>query len=377
MFRFVKIFASTLLFVLLAIALGGVLPQPALRSDFMSLYHALAGWRAGASFYDFAAQYQLILKTAPGISIEQYPYFPYPPWYGGTFFFLAFLPFDWAYRTWTILNLGILALSAHLLSTDLDKRTRLFALIAFILFFPSVGLIGVGNYTLPVLLGGALFIFATRKEDAPLAALALALLTFKPHIGFIIALSGFVWLMTQKTIFARRARGMTIAAGFILAGIGFAIEPRWPLTFPQSILTWQASPYIHACSYCGNLATMLARVSGDVSTYAVSGVLLLLAITLAYAWRKNISDNPAALISLSAALTGFVLPYMVNYDYVILLIPLTYAFTHSASPKIRAALIALYLLPWLSFVFGRASGNIILAITGVTLFLLLLTRTKE
>jgi len=132
MIRLSKILAQVILFFLLAIALGGILLLPALRSDFMSLYHALTGWRAGASFYDFAVQHKLILQTAPGISIEQYPYFPYPPWYGGAFFFLAFLPFDWAYRTWTIINLGMLALSAHLLTANQDKRTRLLALIAFI-----------------------------------------------------------------------------------------------------------------------------------------------------------------------------------------------------------------------------------------------------
>ena len=47
----------------------------------------------------------------------------------------------------------------------------------------------VGNYTLPVLLGSSLFIYAANKKDASLIAISLALMTFKPHIGFFMALA--------------------------------------------------------------------------------------------------------------------------------------------------------------------------------------------
>ncbi len=229
--KVIKITTGLILFILLAVLIGRFLPVPTFHSDFMSLYHALSGWQQGHSFYDFKTQQALMFETTefskPDFKIELYPYFPYPPWYVIGTFFLAWLPFDWAYRTWLLINLGMLALVALLMTPQEDIKKRINAIAAYILYFPAVGLFVVGNYTLPVLLGTALFLYAVKKEDAPLTALGLALLTFKPHIGILIALFGYGWLWSQKATFAIRTRWMTLLAGLLLAALGWLIEPNW------------------------------------------------------------------------------------------------------------------------------------------------------
>ena len=120
----IKSLVKILSLIFLSVVLGKVFPVPVFYSDFMTLYHALLGWSKGASFYDYSLQLQLSLVTVPNGSLQVYPYFPYPPWYAGATFFLAWLSYEWAYRTWMILNIGMLVFSAHLLNINQPKRIR-------------------------------------------------------------------------------------------------------------------------------------------------------------------------------------------------------------------------------------------------------------
>jgi len=370
-----KIILGVSLFILIAILLGRVTPIPTIYSDFMSLYHALSGWQQGYSFYDFTTQQALMFETThlpkPDFKIELYPYFPYPPWYLAGTFFLAWLPFAWAYRTWLIINLGMLALSALLITSTQTREKRIWAVAAYILYFPAVGLFAVGNYTLPVLLGTAIFLYAVKREDAPLSALGLALLTFKPHIGILLALFGYGWLWTQKATFAIRARWMTLAAGLFLAMLGWLIEPNWISGLFNAIYTWQTASYIQTCTYCSSPANIIMRLirseAGMLSSSFLSILLFVVAAGLVWIQRKKIFSSIQKTMAIAAALTAVVLPYMVNYDYVILLIPLTVAFFLYQDRPHRIFVAALYILPWIGIFIGRA-GNIFITLTGVALF---------
>ena len=375
----VKIALGVILFILVAILLGRVLPVPAFYSDFMSLYHAVAGWQQGHSFYDFGTQQSMMFETTriakPDFDIELYPYFPYPPWYLIGTFFLGWLSFEWAYRTWLIINVGILALSALLVTANEKREIKTGAIIAFILYFPAVGLYVIGNYTLPVLVGAALLLYAARKEDAPLSALGIALMTFKPHIGILLGLFGYGWMWMQNAPFARRARWVTPLAGIILAALGWLLEPNWISGLYNAMYTWQTSSYIQTCTYCSSPANLIMRFlgteAGMLSSSLPSILLFALAAILVWLRRKFAFSDLEKTIAVAAALTAVVLPYMVNYDYVILLIPLTIAFVRYKNRLQRIFIAFLYLLPWVGIVIGRA-GSVYITLTGVALFFFLL-----
>jgi hypothetical protein len=349
---------------------------PVFYSDFMSLYHALLGWSKGASFYDFSLQHQLMLVTNPHVSLQVYPYFPYPPWYAAATFFLAWLSFEWAYRTWMILNIGMLVFSAHLLTINQPERIRLLAWIVAVLYLPSFGLLVVGNYTVPVLLGGALLIYAIQRESAFQTALGFGLLTFKPHIGFLMALACFIWLLFQRSVFAQRARWMTIVTGCVLFGIGFIVEPHWLTSFQKSIYSWQRAPYIRTNEYSAGPAHIITYLTGHqlgpIAANWISGALFLLCIFLIWFKRDHVFNNIRDIIGLMASLTVVVLPYKVNYDFVILLIPFAVVFDRYEIFRIRFLLMFIYILPWLGLVLDRTIGNFILTLTGATLFFMLL-----
>jgi len=373
--HFLKTFPFIIVFMATAVVVGIFTPLPVIHSDFMSLYHALLGWSRGASIYDFALQQSLMFKTQPGFSIALYPYFPYPPWYAGTFFFLSYLSFEQAYRAWLFINLGMLVCSAILLTSGQASRIRLIAIVLFVLYFPSLGLLLVGNYGLPVILGGALFIYAVRKEDTWLTAAGLALMTYKPHIGLFMILSGVLFLLRQKPELVKRVFWKTIATGGVLALIGFFIEPAWLVSFPKSIFSWQSSGYIDQCGYCAGSGNMLMRLvddqAGPASARLVSLVLLAAAGTAIWLRREQLFSRPETAISIGACLTAIASPYMVNYDYVLLLIPLMILFTLDDRKRTQVLLGLAYVLPWFGLFLSRTGGNALLLGTDLVLFFVL------
>ena len=74
-----------------------------------------------------------------------------------------------------------------------------------LMWLPVLGSLFVGQYGFPVLLGAALMIYALRRENPLMIALAAALLTFKPHLGGVIVIV---------------ARSIWCYAGMRLAGAG-------------------------------------------------------------------------------------------------------------------------------------------------------------
>ena len=256
------------------------------------------------------------------------------------------------------------------------------AWIAAVLYLPSLGLIVVGNYALPVLLGGALLIYAIQRESAFQTALGFGLLTFKPHIGFLMALASFIWLLYQRSVFAQRARWMTIVTGCVLFGIGFIVEPQWLTSFPKYIYSWQTftSSYIPINEISAGPAHIITYLTGHqlgpLAANWISGALFLLCILLIWFNRDHVFHNVRDIIGLMASLTVVVLPYKVNYDFSILLIPLAVAFDRYENIRIRFVLMFIYILPWLCLVLDRSIGNFILTLMGAALFFLILFGTR-
>jgi len=379
---------------ILAVSFYAPLPIPYYQ-DFSVMYFTNKGLLNGINIYNYPAQLDFVKKlTNPEFTFHPYPY---PPWYALATIYLGWLPIQVAARMWFFMNLAMIGGGAWLLTPGWKPIQRILAVFAAIMFIPAFGLLIVGQYSAPVLLGGALFIWSTRKKSSVWAAVGLLLMTFKPHIGGILFAAGFLWMLCRceegvarrsnlplnggvprspengalATTWARRAVWLTIIGGVVLAGIGFLADPAWPLTYLQSLARYRDVPGVQTCELCASLSVALVRVASGQSNIGMAAWMSLIlaigaGILLFWQYRPTLKD-PAALTALSATLTLLLDPYLLNYDYILLLIPILWLVRKS-----RLAALA-YFVPWAALALGR-DGNFLLALAGLMTFFLVLRR---
>ncbi len=354
-----KIIGGLLVTGLLAAASFLPIPLPS-KYDFSVLYYANKALLHGIALYDYPAQLDLVHRLA-GEGFTFHPY-PYPPWYALLTLPLALLPIAAAARMWFFLNLAMLALLTALLTPKAKPIRRLWAFLAAVMFLPVFGLLVVGQYSLPVVLGVALFVKAAPRQNSLLLALSLGLMTFKPHIGLPLAIFGFGWLLYRR---AWLAVGMTLGLALALALAGLLADPAWLPHYWQSLSLYRAIPGVQTCGLCSSLSVGLLGALANVweigkAAWVSLGLALGLGTLFVWRWRARLA-NPALLMILSTLLVLLADPYLLNYDFALLLLPL-----FLLAPRKPAWGWAAYLFPWLTLAAGR-QGSPLLSVSALLL----------
>ncbi|MFZ5856476.1 MAG: glycosyltransferase family 87 protein [Chloroflexota bacterium] len=373
------LFSFLFLFLLLLFAFLVPLPIPPYL-DFQVLYHADLGLTQGIALYDRVGQAEMIARLA-GVTPEQVfvlP-FPYPPWYALSTLFLAWPPVEIAARLWFGLNLSMLLASIWLLTDGWKPAPRLASFLIAIVFIPVIGSLYVGQFIFPVLLGASLMTFALRRENVPLTALAAALLTFKPHLGGPLAAAVLITLFLRRDDFSRRAVRAILLTGVFLFAIGFLADPAWPLNYLHSLLGFRDVPGVSSCGLCASLPVgLVAILTGqtDIGPSLPLGVVLFVILFAALIrFRREMFRAPAFLVAASLLVTLLADPYLLNYDFALLLVPL-FILASSARRADWPWLALAYLLPSLLLgLFGRG-GNLYLSIPALLLLSLQIARAK-
>lgn len=339
--------------------------------DFQVVYHAGMGLLRGIPLYDHAGQVQMIADLAgvtPG-QVILHP-FPYPPWNALALLPLALLPIQVAARLWFELNILMLMLSTFLLTEGWKPWKRLISFPLALLFLPVLGALFVGQYVFPVLLGMALFMYSLRHQKPLLTALAFALLTFKPHLGALILLAGSAYLWQRRDAFGRRAIRAIIITGAFLFGIGFLADPLWPLNYLQSLSQYRSIETVTSCDICASAPVMVSDLVGFGGTqlpFWIAGALFLVLVWLLYRSGQTLAHSPDWLVPASALVTLLASPYLLNYDFILLLIPLFFIAGPACTWREWSSVGAAYLIPWLGLgLFGR-QGNLTLILSALFL----------
>ncbi|GAB4489383.1 MAG: hypothetical protein Fur0016_21760 [Anaerolineales bacterium] len=360
--------------VLLSLTVALLVPLPIpYYQDFSVLYFSDKALLNRIALYDYPTQLVWVREqTRP--DFEFHPY-PYPPWYALATLPIALLPIAAAARMWFLVNLMMIGSAVWLLTPHWRVPLRLFGILAAVMFIPAFGLLIVGQYSAPVLLGVALFLWAARRESPWGLAAGLGLMTFKPHIGLFLALAGFGWLVFRRhEAFACQAILRTILLAILLAALGLLADPRWPVTYLNSLMRYRDIPGVQSCGLCASLPVGLIRLlTGQPQTgqAALLSGLLGLGLLGLFAWRfRGKIAGPSLLMCLAVVFTLLVDPYLLNYDYLLLLAPLTLLTTQVRSLSKRVALLTAYLLPWAVLAFGR-QGNPLLALSTLLVMALL------
>jgi hypothetical protein len=368
--------ALVLLLSLLFLILIALLPLPLPPYlDFQVIYHADLGLLRGIPIYDHAGQVNLIAGLANVAPDQVYVLpFPYPPWYALATLWLALLPIGTAVRIWFGVNLLLLFTSIWLMTDGWAPTKRLIFFLPPFLFLPVLGTLIVGQYAFPVLLGAALWVYAVNKEKPVCVALASALLTFKPHIGLLLLLSTLLYFGYRKEAFSYRAMIYTFIFGILLAATGFLADPAWPLNYLHSLLAFGQVHGVPTCDQCTSLPVTIARLLNGGTSFSLApffGLGILISLT---AWwgstRRSVVRDPIALLTLAIFIVLLSNPYLLNYDFMLLLIPF---FVLIQSERTRNEYLYLglaYLLPIIAIgIFGRPGNNAFLVSTFMLLAL--------
>lgn len=341
------------LVVVVASLLGFVLfgPREFENVDFVVMYAADLGAVNGIDPYDEVAQNVVLHAGFPDASPIVQP-FGYPPWYPLTTLWLAALPVDAAGRLWLLVNCALMIAAVALASRgETDDRERGGLAVAAIAYIPVIGLLSVGQFTAPLTLGAALLAIAPRegRHSAVMGAVGLVLLTFKPHIGALIAVAAVPWLVGP----GRPALLRGLLVGGVLAAASFAISPRWPIAYPASAVRLLREGNNVVCDTCSSATVFLARsITGGRFSLVIAGVLVAAVLLLSIV-RK---PDPTGRIAIATTTAVVVLPYLRNYDNVLLIVPMVIAWGR-ASRAGRGMLALAWLLPVaIVFVEDRATG---------------------
>jgi hypothetical protein len=365
--------SSLFLFITLFIVALYVPTSLPTNSDFSALYNTDLALVNRVPIYDLPKM-EILAQQHSGIPQENFflARFPYPPWYTLSTFHLGVMPAQAAATLWFELNLVMLFLSIWFLTDGWNGRLRLIAFPLGLFFLPVLGALAVGQYDFPVLLGISLLIYSLRKENMVLTVVGFILLTFKPHVGALILLSGLGWLIGSRNSFGRRLVRPLLYAGTSLVATGFIADPAWIISYPKMLLNYQNEGNVSACSECASLPVWLSRwfFDGSLSTATrIAIVLLVILIVLFYLVRSSFKTHEI-LLTAALLITLLVSPYLYNYDFLLLLIPFAVLVKPVNLYQIIIVLICYFIPTFALLLLGRA-GNISLILVTIVLTALL------
>jgi hypothetical protein len=364
--------------ILVAVALYVPNSLPA-HSDFSAIYNTNLALVNRVPIYDLEKVEVLAVQYA-GIPPDKFflARFPYPPWYALSTFYLGLMPAKAAATLWFELNLVMLFLSVWLLTDRWQGPWRLLAFLLSLFFLPVLGALSVGQYDFPALLGISLLIYSLRKENLFLTVPGMVLLTFKPHVGALILLAAFGWVIYNKVDFGRRLIRPLLVAAAALFLTGFIADPAWILSYPGMLLNYQSEGNVSACSECASLPVFLSRwfLDGSLTNAAWIAILLLMVFIAVLYFNRSLWRSHSLLLSAALVITLLVSPYLYNYDFLLLLVPFAVLITQSNLIE-KIILLLCYLVPTFALLLYGRDGNISLIIVSVIILILLYARARN
>jgi hypothetical protein len=355
-------------FVLVVIVLAAALLPVRPYMDFQLIFHANLGLLRGISLYDHPGQVNMIAQLAQVSPERVYVLpFPYPPWYALSTLWLAMMPIDAASRAWFAANLAMFFLSAGLLTSGLAPAKRILFFLGALFWLPILGGLFVGQYGFPVLLGAALMIFALETEQPVLVGIAAALLTFKPHMGGLVLGLTAAALARRRDSFGRNALLTSLAAGVILFAVGFFASPNWPVEYFRSLTGFKD---VSQCGQCVSIPMALvgfAKARFERAIWISLPIAIALLIWVVRRWRIVVW-TPRGLVATGILITMLVSPYLQNYDYLLLLVPLIELARGGRRTLEWIALGLAYALPYVSLALWGTRGNASLIVSACILF---------
>jgi alpha-1,2-mannosyltransferase len=341
-------------------------------TDFMNV------WTAGkmvlnsqaASVYDYNQHFAVQKAALPWKTGQVVPFFGwhYPPMFLIIAALLALLPYGVALTAWMTVTVSLYLKTAHAI---LPGRDTLFAALAFPGIFINLGH-GQNGCLTAALLGGGLLLLLKRR--AILAGVLFGLMVYKPQFGILIPialLSGKYWLSMVSA--AATIVVMVVLSWLLLGGETWhAFLQSLPLTqgvLEQGMIGWPKMQSVFG-------AVRMLGGSVHLAYQIQMAVAVLVTLAVIWIWRQRVEfPLKASALALS---TLVVSPYVLDYDLVILALPMAWmvgaGLREGILPWEKFILLLVWLLPLLSRLVGQSLGVPLAPVLLLLLWVLIIRR---
>lgn len=233
-------------------------------TDFLEYYSAYRLITGGENPYDpvrlLAVQQELGANRDTPLMMWN------PPWTLILLDPLLRLPLPISAKIWMVLNLTLVLASVYLVFQSCDRRSRGAAaglLVTGFSFFPIWNAVALGQVSVVLTFAVCVLLWALTEGRYGYAGLALAILSIKPHLTFLLAVAVFCWALYTRCF------RLMIWWGALLLLLVVAAEVR----LPGSINFW-----INAFS-AGDDGTHVAVSQWRVAT-GTGGLVMMLELLL-------------------------------------------------------------------------------------------------
>lgn len=297
--------------------------------------------------------------------------FLYPLWTAFPFVALALLPVSAAFLIWTLMSEALLfasvVFSTRALGWSNHNWWLLLTLATAVAFEPVSLTILFGQIGILLLCFVSGCLYLTSRGCHARAGVLLALTLIKPQLFLLVYPVLIVTMVLQRRWSFLAAFATTVGALFVSSWL---LVPHW-------IGAWQAhvgrsaalrltlSPTIWGASHSVALAFRREDLCPVVGIAAL-GILLGI-LTFALFSRRKVMAKTDALrtsLSLSMLVSLLVAPYILSYDYVLLLLPISTCLwmAHLHDQQIRPVLVTVVLgcaviLPWALLAVSLRTGQ--------------------
>jgi hypothetical protein len=184
-----------------------------------------------------------------------------------------------------------------------------------------------------------------------------------------------VHLWLRRDAFGRRALLYIVLAGALLFGVGFLADPAWPINYLRSLTGFQQDGGVASCGLCSSLPVLisesLGRSSGLAGALGIAAVILGALLALWLLRRRQALRDPATLVGAAVLVVLLASPYLLKYDFVLLLVPLMLLAGRPRRMGGWLVLAAAFLLPLVALAVPRRPGDLVLAVCAALLLLVL------
>jgi len=322
------IFVGSLIFIAAYMA-AGALPVQDL-AQYWSAAHLV---RHNPYSPELVAEFQ----HSQGIYVDPPLVLKNPPWAIPFILPLRWFGYRAAFAFWTVVSLIVLMGCTHAIWRNLSPNSSSFIpLLMPILFGPAIVQLMLGQWTILVFLGVAIFLIAAERGQDWIAGAALVLVLGKPHVALLFLLAVALW-----TVHHKRWR-VWISGTLALLAASLIVELLNPSIWAQFLA--RTALVVHEAEAYPNLGGALFATTGIHSLALIPQIAGL--IWLAWYWKQHRNRwtwwEHGTLVLLCSIVCSY---YSYPYDEILALPALLLA---AAQPK-RRAFLAVFLVTELGY----------------------------